>query len=132
MFKKKTGTTTKAKTTAKARNDGPAAGTRAEGDAGGKIKVRMYKQGLGDCFLIGFPRANGKTFYMMIDCGVILGTPNAGDIMQKVVADIIATTGGHIDLLVVTHEHWDHLSGFLQARQLFPQLHVESVWLAWT
>jgi len=136
MFKKKAGATTKAKTTGKTRSNGPAAGKRA--DAGGKIKVRMYRQGLGDCFLISFPREGGKTFYMMIDCGVILGTPNAGDIMQKVVADIANTTktadhpDGHIDLLVVTHEHWDHLSGFLQAQDVFKDLHVEKVWLAWT
>ena len=28
-------------------------------------------------------------------------------------ADIEAETGGRIDVLVVTHEHWDHVSGFL-------------------
>src|SRR5215471_7629856 len=130
MFKKKAGATTKAKTTGKTRSNGPAAGKRA--DAGGKIKVRMYKQGLGDCFLIGFPREGGKTFYMMIDCGVILGTPDAGNTMKKVVKDIKDTTDGHIDLLVVTHEHWDHLSGFLQAQDVFEDLHVDKVWLAWT
>src|SRR5262249_33492650 len=97
MPKKKAGTTTKTKTTSKTGGD-TSARTAAKGaDAGGQIKVRMYRQGLGDCFLICLPRDGGKTFYMMIDCGVILGTPNPGDIMQKVVGDIIQTTGGHID-----------------------------------
>jgi hypothetical protein len=70
---------------------------------------------------------------MLIDCGVVLGTQNAGDIMTKVVQDIIATTSGRIDLLAATHEHWDHVSGFGQAKELFQKkLQVGEVWLAWT
>ncbi len=100
---------------------------------GDRIRVRMYKQGLGDCFLVTLPRAGGKPFYLMIDCGVILGTSNAGPIMQKVVQDIVDTTGGHIDVLAATHEHWDHLSGFVQAQELFTsKLQFGEVWLAWT
>ena len=79
-------------------------------------KVRMYRQGLGDCFLISLPREKGGVFHVVIDCGVILGTPNAAAKMQAVMQDIIDTTQGKIGLLVVTHEHWDHLSGFLQAQ----------------
>ena len=58
-------------------------------NVGDRIKVRMYRQGLGDCFLVSSPRSAGEPFYMMIDCGVILGTQNPGPIMQKVVQDII-------------------------------------------
>jgi hypothetical protein len=98
------------------------------------ITVRMYRQGLGDCFLLSFPReGGGKPFYMLIDCGVILGTDNQTDIMRAVVTDIAATTDGQLDLLVATHEHWDHLSAFVQAQDLFMKLiKVEAVWLAWT
>jgi hypothetical protein len=96
------------------------------------VKVRMYRQGLGDCFLISLPRENGGTFYVLIDCGVILGTPDAGLKMKEVVQDIHATTGGKIDLLLATHEHWDHLSGFIQARELFGKFRIDSVWLPWT
>src|SRR5262249_16788187 len=81
-----------------------------------RIKVRMYRQGLGDCFLITIPRKNHRAFYAVIDCGVILGTANAGTVMTEVVEHIIQTTGGHIDLVAATHEHWDHISGFNQAR----------------
>lgn len=98
-----------------------------------RARVRMYRQGLGDCFLITIPRGSGPPYYMLIDCGVILGTQNAGDIMTKVVQDIIATTSGRIDVLVATHEHWDHVSGFGQAKDLFQKkLQVGEVWLAWT
>jgi len=94
----------------------------------------MYRQGLGDCFLISLPCDGGdsRPFYVMIDCGVILGTADPGTIMTKVVQDILQVTGGEIDLLVATHEHWDHLSGFVQAKQAFDKLKVAEVWLAWT
>src|SRR3954469_343642 len=94
----------------------------------------MYRQGLGDCFLIALPRADGanRPFYVMIDCGVILGTRDPGPIMTEVVENIIATTGGEVDLLVGTHEHWDHLSGFIQAQDAFARLKVHEVWLGWT
>ncbi len=84
----------------------------------------MYRQGLGDCFLIALPRTDGvdRPFHVMIDCGVILGTSDPGPIMTEVVENIIATTGGEIDLLLATHEHWDHLSGFIQAQEAFDRL----------
>jgi hypothetical protein len=97
-----------------------------------KLKIRMYRQGLGDCFLLTIPSASGKPFYMLIDCGVVLGTPDPTAKMKAVVEDIIATTNGKIDLLVATHEHWDHVSGFVQVADLFTKLSVGEVWLAWT
>jgi hypothetical protein len=101
--------------------------------AGGTLAtVRMYRQGLGDCFLIKLPRDNGEPFFILIDCGVILGTPKAQDIMTEVVADIGTVTNHHIDLLIVTHEHWDHLSGFLQAQAEFDKIEIDDVWFAWT
>ena len=96
-----------------------------------EVKVRMYRQGLGDCFLLVFP-GESAPFYMLIDCGVILGTPNAVPTMSKVAADIRATTGGTIDLLVATHEHWDHLSGYIQAGAVFQNIAVKNLWFAWT
>jgi hypothetical protein len=34
--------------------------------------------------------------------------------------------------LLATHEHWDHLSGFVQAKEIFDQLTVDNVWFGWT
>jgi hypothetical protein len=105
------------------------------------VRVRMYRHGLGDCFLLSLPAANERPFYLMIDCGIILGTKEPGPLMKSVVKDIIDVTHGEIDLLVVTHEHWDHLSGFLQAKELFAagsdvngseKLRIRDLWLAWT
>ncbi len=104
-----------------------AAGTKTTG-----VSVRMYRQGLGDCFLITFTRASGKPFRMLIDCGVVLGTPEPVPMMTKVLNDITTVTGGQIDLLVATHEHWDHVSGFNQVKNLFDALKIQQVWVAWT
>lgn len=97
-----------------------------------RAKVRMYRQGLGDCFLISLKRSQGGDYKILIDCGVILGTPDAATVMTNVVDNIVATTDGAIDLLVATHEHWDHVSGFIQASSSFERLTVGEVWLAWT
>jgi hypothetical protein len=94
----------------------------------------MYRQGLGDCFLVTIPRKNGKPFYAVIDCGVILGTKEPGRIMTNVVEHIIQTTGGHVDLVAATHEHWDHISGFGQAKEVWTdksRLTIGEVWLSW-
>ena len=99
-----------------------------------RIKVRMYRQGLGDCFLITIPRKTGAPFYVVIDCGVILGTEKSGEVMKGVAEHIIKTTNGHVDLLAATHEHWDHISGFGQAREIWTdkgRLTIGQVWLSW-
>lgn len=99
-----------------------------------RIKVRMYRQGLGDCFLITIPRQNRDPFYMVIDSGVILGTKDSGQIMKEVAEHIIQTTAGRVDVVAATHEHWDHISGFGQAREIWTdknRLTVGDVWLSW-
>ena len=97
------------------------------------VTVRMYRVGLGDCFLLAFPTGQaGQAFYMLIDCGGIFDTENPEQKMMDVASDIAAATGGHIHLLVITHEHWDHLSGFIQASDVFKSMQVHNLWLAWT
>lgn len=115
----------------------------------GAVLIRMYGQGVGDCFLLMFPRVGGppdqRPFTVLIDCGVVGGTPNGTDRMRQVVEDIRTTTAdptlpigpdgkakGRVDLLVITHEHWDHLSGFVQADKVWEQIQVETLWTAWT
>jgi glyoxylase-like metal-dependent hydrolase (beta-lactamase superfamily II) len=96
------------------------------------VKIRMYRQGLGDCFLLAFAAGDERPFYMLIDCGVLLGTGDAGDKMRRVAESLRDSTGGKIDVLVATHQHWDHLSGFDQARDVFDQIEFGEVWVAWT
>jgi hypothetical protein len=97
-----------------------------------RATVRTYRHGLGDCHLVTLYGTAGATYTIMIDCGVILGTPDATTLMTGVMDHIVASTGGKIDLLVATHEHWDHVSGFAQAAESFAKLKVGAVWLGWT
>jgi hypothetical protein len=100
-----------------------------------KVRIRMYRLGLGDCFLLTFA-PDGKAVHVLIDCGVLLGTKNAEKIVKESVEDILKTTGGRLDVIVATHEHWDHVSGFAQAKSLFDdskQLEkLDQIWFAWT
>jgi hypothetical protein len=91
-----------------------------------RLTVRHYCQGIGDCHLIRIPRSNGTDFFMLIDCGVHSSVRNGHRTIRTIVEDIASVTT-HIDVAVGTHEHWDHLSGFLTAAEVFDQ-----VWLAWT
>jgi hypothetical protein len=89
----------------------------------------MYCQGLGDCFLLTFRHEGAIAGHVLIDCGVL--NP-AYSKLREAVSDITTETAGKIDVLVVTHEHWDHVSGFSQARDLFDKLTISEVWMAWT
>jgi hypothetical protein len=97
----------------------------------GHISVRMYNNILGDCFLIRIPAGN-REVKILIDCGALQGMPGASDIIGEIAADIARTTDSHLDVLAVTHEHWDHLSGFSQAQDVFSKFEIDELWLAWT
>ncbi len=97
-----------------------------------EVRVRMYRpNGIGDCFLLSFNEGD-QTRHMLIDCGVLKGTEEGTLRMQQLVKKIGEDTGKRLDILVATHEHWDHISGFNQARDEFAQLGVGQVWLGWT
>jgi hypothetical protein len=97
------------------------------------ITIRMYCQGLGDCFLLTYRAdAKAKPVRVMIDCGVFLNTPGEADRMKAVADHIFEETRGEIDLLIVTHEHWDHIAGFSHANEVFAnEFKFGAVWLSW-
>ncbi|HEX4963274.1 MAG TPA: MBL fold metallo-hydrolase [Thermoanaerobaculia bacterium] len=99
-----------------------------------EIKVRLYGQGLGDCFLLAFPRKDKPQdpCYLVIDCGVAMSTPGKDVRIKKVVEDVRIATGGHVDALAVTHQHFDHISGFQDAWQEWKKITVDAVYLPWT
>lgn len=109
------------------------AGAHMKPPPGGAI-VRMYRIGHGDCFLIAFDgAAPERPAYVLIDCGYKPGSPNEMTLptsVKDIGADIVATTGGFVDVAVVTHEHQDHVNGLAAAN--FPGLKVGKVWFAWT
>ncbi len=95
------------------------------------VKIRMYRQGHGDCFLLAFRQDDGKPFYMLIDCGM-----KKGSTLVRSIADVAKgirdATDGHLNLVAITHEHEDHVSGFLSERDVFESLTIDQLWLAWT
>jgi hypothetical protein len=102
--------------------------------AAGMVTIRMYRHGLGDCFLLKLPRKGGGTCNILIDCGLIGVASNPKPTMQKVVADIAKECDNRLDVVAVTHEHWDHASGFSteQAQSEFYKIEFGEVWYAWT
>src|SRR5262249_27303936 len=99
-------------------------------DNGPKVRIRMYRQGLGDCFLYTF-YTGPKPVNMLVDCGT-LGNSATNVDLRTVVADIVRETGNHLDLLIATHEHKDHVSGFGSQEDTFKQMTVDHSWAAWT
>jgi len=81
------------------------------------VTVRMYCMGTGDCFLIKFRSGKQDTFTMMIDCGSCRGDK---DDFIPYVQDLAGSlTDKTIDLLVITHEHNDHVNGFDKCYDIF-------------
>lgn len=102
----------------------------SNGNTKREMSVRMYRPGLGDCFLLSLPKAaGGAPFRMLIDCG---GFSSTDEELKSVVRDIATETENYIDVVIATHEHWDHISGFLQAEQEFDSIEFGTVWTSWT
>ena len=113
-------------------NAGGGAGAGGAHAGGGKktvVRVRMYRQGLGDCHLITFD-PDGSPVHVLVDCGS-LGATTTGVKLDDVAKDIRDTTNKHLHLLIATHEHHDHVSAF-KAGSHFDEISVDRVWLAWT
>lgn len=104
------------------------------GTNGARLCIRMYRHGLGDCLLLRFAKQDGGSFNFLIDCGLIGVAQNPKPTMEGVVNDIVAACGNRIDVVAMTHEHWDHASGFStqQAQHLFDEIDIGEVWYAWT
>lgn len=100
------------------------------------VTVRMYRQGHGDCFLLAFPReGGGDPVYVLIDCGYKPGSPDF--VHDVVIGDIVdhigESTGNHLDLMVITHEHQDHLNGiWKEVEPYFDRFTIDNAWMAWT
>jgi hypothetical protein len=74
------------------------------------VTVRMYRQGHGDCFLLALPRAGGgNPVYVLIDCGCKSGSPAFIPGEKRAIGDIVKdlgeSTGFHLDLAILTHDH---------------------------
>ena len=94
------------------------------GDLG--IRVRMYRVGFGDFFLVTVPGNDGPA-HILIDCGV-----HAADIgsINECIQDLKKTTKNRLALVILTHYHADHMSGFASNYDDFANFdHIGAVWI---
>lgn len=96
-----------------------------------RLTVRHYCQGIGDCHLLRFRKDDGTDFNMLIDCGVHSSVAGGSQMVRAIAQDIKSLTDT-IDVMVVTHEHMDHISGFLTANDIFQQIDFGEIWMGWT
>jgi len=91
--------------------------------------VQMYRMGTGDCFILKFFAEDDLQFKMMIDCGTWSGDKET---LSKYVRHLKEEVNNHVDVLVVTHEHKDHVHVFGACEDLFDDFSVGEVWMSWT
>ena len=72
------------------------------------VKVTMYNVGFGDSFLLTAVYDNKKR-HVLIDCG---SSSEKKEHMARVVEQIEQDCEGHLDAVVATHRHSDHISAF--------------------
>jgi hypothetical protein len=89
----------------------------------------MYRPGFGDCFLITFGSGTAAR-HVLVDFGAHV----RGDIgtMDQIMDNIEKTTSSRLEVLVATHAHRDHISGFGKFAARFAEFEIREVWLPWT
>jgi hypothetical protein len=92
------------------------------------IRIRMYRTGFGDCFLVSFGGSSRR--HVLIDFGAHMH----GEIgtMDLIMDDLEAETDRKLELIVATHAHRDHISGFGKFADRFTEFQIGEVWLPWT
>lgn len=94
--------------------------------------VRMYNVGFGDAFLVTVTQGP-IVWRMLVDCGVFpAGQTRPITESVKMILDDLATlalpgTPPHLDVVVATHHHIDHISGF--ADPAWTKVQVDEVWV---
>jgi hypothetical protein len=93
-------------------------------------EIRMYRMGTGDCFVLKFFADAALKYKMLIDCGTWSGSTAH---LTPYIQNLKAYVDNHVDLLVVTHEHKDHVHVFDACENLFTQgFTIDKVWMGWT
>jgi beta-lactamase superfamily II metal-dependent hydrolase len=95
-----------------------------------QIEIRMYNVGFGDSFLVRLPTEEGER-RVLVDCGFHSqgkGKFSDAELVQQIKADL---SGEPLDIVIATHRHQDHISGFGET-DLWVDVAVNEVWLPFT
>ena len=77
-----------------------------------KATLRAFNVGFGDCFLLSFAYAKDSR-HVLIDFGSTRAPPGAAkNYMADIAAKIGLLTNNKLHMVVATHRHKDHISGF--------------------
>lgn len=99
-----------------------------------RLRIRMYRVGLGDCFLLTFYTTPVQ--HMLIDCGMFSGSgldeeKEDKKLHREIASNIATETGNTLDVVVITHEHMDHVSIFNSQNDIFEKMKFKQVWVGW-
>jgi beta-lactamase superfamily II metal-dependent hydrolase len=95
------------------------------------VAVRMYNVGFGDAFVVTV-RKGRQAWRMIVDCGVhTQGQVRSLEESVNAIIDDLRTADPteppHVNVLVATHHHADHIAGF--ALDAWQQVAVDEVWI---
>ena len=95
------------------------------------VNIKMYQVGeLGDCFLLHFVSDKHES-NVLIDCGSFRNSAASKGRLGKIVENIKSQLKGKkLDVVGGTHQHNDHLSGFVHCESQFTN-EIKQVWLSW-
>ena len=95
-----------------------------------ELLVRAYRVGFGDCIFLQIPDKD-KLFTVLIDCGT---SAAANTVLKPVVKHLVENLpkdedgNPHLDLMVVTHPHSDHIKGFDPS--WFSGVTIDRIWMS--
>lgn len=95
------------------------------------VNLRIYNVRFGDCVLVSFGTPEE---HLLVDFGnapsMLAQHGSSNDVFEPVAKDIAKRTKGRIDLVVMSHEHMDHMEGFRHQKAVFDGIEVRDVWMS--